>query len=84
MEKMYYDKFEYRKRVAIESFGVVAHVDKFGFNEDENRWVELRNVDMKMYFFWLPFGEHISHKWADKLIERCLKYETGFEVYSKY
>ena len=83
MNVTYYLEFEYRKRISIESFGVIAHVDKFGYDKDKDRWIELRNVDMKMYF--IPFfAEQRAHRWADKLIARCLKYETGFEVYSKH
>ena len=75
-----YEKFEYEKSVKINSF-VFVSVTKWGWNEKEKRWVELRNIDSKFYFF--PFKrEERAHRWADELIRKCLKYETGSETYA--
>lgn len=77
-----YTEFEYRKRVKIKYFGVLAYVDKYGFNPETEKWVKLRNVDEAMFFFPI-LRERRAHKWADSLINKCLVYEFGTEVYSR-
>ena len=76
-----YTNFKYEKSIELHRSIIFARVLKYGYDDTNERFVLLRTIKSKSFTFIFN-GPKRAHKWADKVIDTCKKYECGPECYT--